>query len=180
LGRAASPRYPEERDQEPAQWVQAEVVEAWTTSLLGALASHAVHAGAGGDLVVQAQLTPMTWPGLRCWPEPDSSAKMQPPPLAITEARMIGGVREEVRVTASRRLSAPTRAVITVSLTVTVDDRDLIGAAAAIVADLLGEFAVSTPRLLRSDGTVDAAATEDPTTFLIGWAQSRGLLLDNT
>jgi hypothetical protein len=172
-GRAAFPRYQAELEQEPAQWVQSDVVEAWTVSLLGALSHHAVHAGAGGDLAVQAQLTPMTWPGLRPWPEPDRSARMEPPPLAITEARMIGGIREHVRVTASARLSAPTPASATVPLTVTVDDGDLVSAAAGLVADLLGEFAVSAPRLLRQDGTVDATATEDAHASLLSWAQTR-------
>jgi hypothetical protein len=98
---------------------------------------------------------------------------MEPPPLAITEARMIGGIREHVRVTASARLSAPTPATATVPLTVTVDDGDLVSAAAGLVADLLGEFAVSAPRLLRQDGTVDATATEDAHASLLSWAQTR-------
>jgi hypothetical protein len=164
-----------QRDSSPTKWINAEDIEAWTVTLLCLLARHAVRAGAGGDLVVQVQLARKTWSGLRNWPTPDGP-EMTPPKLAITEIQLLGGTtfRATNIVPASISLDNPTAAVTTVPLTVAVNDGDLVSAAAGIVADLLGEFSVRTPRLLQPNGLVWDSDDLNPT--LLSWARDRGVV----
>jgi hypothetical protein len=101
---------------------------------------------------------------------------MTPPKLAITEIQLVGGTTYLATniVPASISLDNPTAAVTTVPLTVAVNDGDLVSAAAGIVADLLGEFSVRTPRLLQPNGLIWDSDDLNPT--LLSWARDRGVV----
>ena len=136
--------------------VRAIAVEKWTLALLGLLAEHAVRAGAGGDLVVRAQL-------IGC-----SGDQLAQHPLAITEFRDPPEV-----VLGQPLVEAPRPTETTVSTSVATDPTDLIAAAAGVAGDLLAEFAVPVPRV--PDGQLDPTADRDlDVAVLTGWAERLG------
>ena len=144
----------------PLLALRAIAVEKWTLAFLGLLAKHAVDAGAGGDLVVQAQLIsrnidPVGWR-----------------PLAITEIR---DQPVPEAVLGSQQLVAPSPTETTVSISVVTDPADLITAAAGVAGDLLAEFAVPVPRVLLPDGQFDPTADQGgDVDVLTSWAERPG------
>jgi hypothetical protein len=152
-------------------------LQVWTLGALLLLASHAVDSGAGGDLLIQAQLVPArrSAAGLESLPiEPGNI------PIELWNSRYPEGWR---RVANSLTVSEPEPYQITTSLGVANAPADLVAAAADISREIIEEFAVASPLMLREDGTVHLTgfgARDVPREIklLSTWAERHGLITD--
>lgn len=158
----------------------AAAIEGWTLTLLGLLTDHAVRSGAGGDLAAQGVL--LTGPPRDEFLfEGSVPANPAPLPAAIFEPYEAGTpprLAGHRLVPGSLLLTRPTPLETTVPLAAATRVAELVAAAADCAAELLAEFGVAGPRLLRGDGRVDPDGdVSGRSGSLLSWARSHRLLL---
>lgn len=150
-------------------------LQLWAVGALLLLASHAVDSGAGGDLLIQAQLVPA-----RRSPAGLESLPIEPKNIPI-ELWSSSFPRGWCQLTNSLTVSEPEPYQITTSLSVANAPADLVAAAADISREIIAEFAVASPLMLREDGTVHPTglgANDIPAEIkrLSTWAERHGLI----
>lgn len=135
------------------------------------VASHAVRAGAGGDLLVQAQIVGPRWSAdeVQVWLNRENSitfATGNVPVALVKRSVMDGHTKYGPRVDVQQ----PSPVQQTVPLTVAFSAADLVSACATLVADIFAEFAEPGPMFLRQGGWIDLGANGGLEETLTAWA----------
>ena len=147
--------------------INTDSVTSWTVTFLRVLATHALRCGAGGELLVRAELVPST----------DEFLANDQALLATEPYQDAAGNYSGVRVVpGSMPLRRPTALSLVVPPTVATTDRELIAVSAELTHELFTEFAaVPTEPVLTPDGTVQDRGFEAALAPLLGWARAKGL-----
>jgi hypothetical protein len=158
--------------------VHRETLEHHAVLQLMLAAAHAARAGAGGDLLVTAQLVGIVSGTQVTWQRDDNTATtLEDIPLGIAEPHPFF---EFARVVGSITLLQPTAVTETVPMAVLTGTTDLLSSASLIVRELLAEFNASDRVLLLPDGTLSeegVAATSHRGEVLLNWSRAN---LDKT
>jgi hypothetical protein len=79
------------------------------------------------------------------------------------------------QVPGTRTLGSPTALETVIPLDVAVDAEQLVAASALIAAELLAEFGVPDPEILKRDGTIDVPRAMKASQSLASWADQYGV-----
>jgi hypothetical protein len=136
--------------------------------LVTVLAAHAAGVGAGGELALRAELL------LPLKRRPGVGVS----PTAVHAPRQVSGMMlPEAQIPRSLRLTQTAAASTAAALDeLALDPRAAVCAAHRLAADVLGEFGVPEPLLLRSDGTVEPRGVARDPEPILTWAQRVGAL----